>query len=59
MRKKSVNGIENPWIDITTTTQATYEVTGLDVGVEYEFEVADLTPEGITEYCQAVSILVI
>ncbi len=59
MRKVSVNGIENPWITITTTTQTTYEVTGLEPGVEYEFEVAGVTPEGITEYCQSVTLIVI
>lgn len=59
MRKVSVNGIENPWIAITTTTQTTYEVTGLDAGVQYEFQGAGVTPEGITEYCQSVTLIVI
>ena len=59
MRKVSVNGIENPWITITTTTQTTYEVTDLEKGVEYEFEVAGVTPEGITEFCQSVTLIVI
>ncbi len=59
MRKVSVNGVENPWIAITTTTQTTYEVTGLEPGVEYEFQGAGVTPEGITEYCQSVTLIVI
>ncbi len=60
MRKVSVNGIENPWIAITTTTtQTTYEVTGLEPGVEYEFQGAGVISEGITEYCQSVTLIVI
>ena len=61
MRKVSVNSIENPWIAITTTTttQTTYEVTGLEPGVEYEFQGAGVISEGITEYCQSVTLIVI
>ena len=60
MRKVSVNGIENPWIAITTTTtQTTYEVTGLEPCVEYEFQGAGVISEGITEYCQSVTLIVI
>ncbi len=60
MRKVSVNGIENPWIAITTTTtQTTYEVTELEPIVEYEFQGAGVISEGITEYCQSVTLIVI
>ncbi|RIZ67809.1 MAG: hypothetical protein D0528_10210, partial [Methylococcales bacterium] len=59
LRKVSTNGIENPWIAVATTTQTTYEATGLEVGVVYEVSVADVTPEGIGDYCQPVTIIVI
>jgi hypothetical protein len=59
LRKVSTNGIENPWIAVATTTQTTYEVTGLEVGMAYEVSVADVTPEGISDYCQPVTIIVI
>jgi hypothetical protein len=59
LRKVSTNGIENPWIAVATTTQTTYEATGLEVGVAYEVSVADVTPEGIGDYCQPVTIIVI
>ena len=31
MRNVSINGVDVEWIIITTTTQITYEVTGLDI----------------------------
>ena len=59
LRKVSTTGIDNPWIPIATTTQTKYEATGLDLGVAYEVSVADVTSEGITDYCLPVSIIVI
>ena len=59
IRKVSINGVDFEWVVITTTTQTTYEVTGLDVACEYLFQVAGVTPEGITEFCQSVTKLVV
>jgi hypothetical protein len=58
-RLATVNGVESPWIYLTTTTQTSYEVAGLVPGIEYEFQVAGVTPEGVTEYCQPVRKLVV
>ena len=59
MRKININGIEGHWVYITTNTQTTYEVTGLDVGSVYEFQFAPVTPDGVLEYCPAVTKLVL
>ncbi len=59
MRKVSTTGVVNPWTHITTTTQCSYEVTGLEVSATYEFAVANVTPDGVSDYCPPVSIIVI
>ncbi len=59
MRKVSKTSIENEWVQITITTQMTYEVTGLEPGVTYEFQVSKITPDGMADYCLPVPIIVI
>ena len=46
---------ESDWKLLGISTQSTYEVKGLEVGVIYYFRVAVVTPEGTTEFCQPVS----
>jgi hypothetical protein len=50
---------ESEWKLIGISTQATYEVEGLEVGVSYYFRVAVVTPAGTTEFCQPVLKLIL
>jgi len=50
---------ESEWKLIGISTQATYEVEGLEVGVSYYFRVAVVTPAGTTEFCQPESKLIV
>ena len=50
---------ESEWKLIAISTQASYEVEGLEVGVSYYFRVAVVTPEGTTEFCQPVLKLIV
>jgi hypothetical protein len=50
---------ESEWKLLGISTQATYEVEGLEVGVSYYFRVAVVTPAGTTEFCQPVLKLIV
>jgi hypothetical protein len=50
---------ESDWKLLGISTQSSYEVEGLEVGVIYYFRVAVVTPEGTTEFCQPVLKMIV
>jgi hypothetical protein len=42
------------WVIAGYSTQANYEVVNLDVASKYWFRVAGITPDGTTDYCNAL-----
>ena len=49
---------DEDWNDLGSSTQASFPVSGLEVGVMHHFSVSGITPEGVTDYCATVSIIV-
>lgn len=47
------------WSQASITTQSTYEMDGLEVGCTYYFRVAAVTPEGMTDFTDAVKKVII
>ena len=50
---------ENGWTTLGYTTQASYEVNGLEVAAIYYFRVAAITPDGTTDFCAPVLKVII
>ena len=46
------------WILLGISTRASFDVSDLEVGVIYYFIMAGVTPEGVTDFCEPVSIIV-
>jgi len=54
MAKGSLPTSESGWINIGYSTQAEFEVDGLDVATIYYFRRAAVTPDGTTDFCAPV-----
>jgi len=54
MAKGSLPTSESGWINIGYSTQAEFEVDGLDVATIYYFRRAVVTPDGTTDFCAPV-----
>jgi len=58
MSKVSDDGMDGVWVDIDTTTRASIEVSGLEIMKRYKFRYAVVTPDGTSDYCEAVSKII-
>ena len=59
MAKGTLPLTEDGWILISVSTSANFELSGLDVMCIYYFRIAAITPEGITDYSEPVSKVVV
>ena len=59
MSKVSDDGTDGVWVDIGTSTRATFQVSGLEIMKRYKFRYAVVTPVGTSDYCEPVSIIII
>ena len=59
MSKMSDDGTDGVWVDIGTSTRATFEVSGLEVMKRYKFRYAAVTPDGTSDYCEPVTKIII
>lgn len=59
MAKGAIPLTEDGWILCGVSTRAEFELSGLDVMCVYYFRIAAITPEGLTDYSEPVSKIVI
>ncbi len=59
MSKVSDDGTDGVWVDIGTSTRATFQVSGLEIMKRYKFRYAVVTPDGTSDYCEPVSKIII
>jgi hypothetical protein len=59
MSKESDDGTYGVWIDIGTSTRATFLVSGLQIMKRYKFRYAVVTPDGTSDYCEPVSKIIV
>ena len=50
---------EDGWVLCGVSTSAEFELSGLDVMCIYYFRIAAITPEGLTDYSEPVSKIVV
>ena len=56
--KGSLPTTDAGWVTLGISTRASFVVSDLEVGVIYYFIMAGITPEGVTDFCEPVSIIV-
>ena len=59
MSKELDDGTEGVWVDVGTSTRATFVVSGLEIMKRYKFRYAVVTPDGTTDYCEPVSKIIV
>jgi len=59
MAKGALPTDESGWHTAGFTTQASYELSGLEVATKYYFRVAAITPAGTTDFCAPVLKVVV
>jgi hypothetical protein len=59
MSKESDDGTNGVWVDIGTSTRATFLVSGLQIMKRYKFRYAVVTPDGTSDYCEPVSKIIV
>jgi hypothetical protein len=59
MSKESDDGTDGVWVDIGTSTRATFLVSGLQIIKRYKFRYAVVTPDGTSDYCEPVSKIIV
>ena len=59
MSKESDDGTDGVWVDIGTSTRATFVVSGLQIMKRYKFRYAVITPDGTSDYCESVSKIIV